>query len=698
MYKLIITLLFFPTLSIFSNNQENIDSKTENNEYTTTVTAIKNGKNSLTTPYTVSTISQNQIFDKTPNSIGEMIKEISGVSILPKGLIMINPIIRGLGGRRVLMLIDGNVVDSNKTMGVVGYFVNLNDVEQIEVIKGPSSVLYGSGALGGVINIVSQNPFQSKLGFSGYLGGGYSFNNSGYIGNSKIQYNGDDYYISLSGRFRDADSYYSGGNDIVKSSYYSDKNLYFKSGFKIDNHVFSLDIRDYHGDNIGKAFDDEDFSEKREIYFPQENNFRASIKYQYDNRENKNILFNYFEQNLFYAKNDRVQRVDIFDNNFKNIQSYTTKTGDMWSLGGNAHTILNYSKKSNLIFGYDTLYKTLKSENNYYLKDFIDETKYHLIDSRIEFKDNNQIQIAFFAQNEIGFSDFTIITSIRGDYFKTEGFYPEKWDSSSKNWIQLSTTESSFSGNIGVLYSPISKFAIKLNLSRSFRAPDLREIFFAGANCYGYTCGNPNLKPENSLNSDFSIIFSPKWIDFEINSFIYFIDNFINFAPIKEVNAPEICELQYQNTNKAILTGFETKIAKKIRIIPEKITLQLYFSTSYIYAKDLVEDTPIASIPPFNINTGLKISGNIQKFGKYHFGLSINHENEQNRVADEESKTDAYTIYNIQSGLQIPLKSIFTQFKISFNIENIADLKYKTHLSTPYQIGREFKLNLQLSF
>ncbi|MBN2695442.1 TonB-dependent receptor plug domain-containing protein, partial [bacterium] len=270
MNKLIITLLFFTTLSIFSNNQENIDGDAENNEYTTTVTAIKNGKNSLTTPYTVSTISQNQIFDKTPNSIGEMIKETPGVSILPKGLIMINPIIRGLGGRRVLMLIDGNVVDSNKTMGVVGYFVNLNDIEQIEVIRGPSSVLYGSGALGGVINIVSQNPFESNLGFSGYLGGGYSFNNSGYTGNSKIQYNGGDYYISLSGRFRDADSYYSGGNDIVKSSFYSDKNLYFKSGFKIDNHTFSLDIRDYHGNNIGKAFDDEDFSKKREIYFPQE--------------------------------------------------------------------------------------------------------------------------------------------------------------------------------------------------------------------------------------------------------------------------------------------------------------------------------------------------------------------------------------------------------------------------------------------
>ncbi|MBN2695214.1 TonB-dependent receptor, partial [bacterium] len=419
---------------------------------------------------------------------------------------------------------------------------------------------------------------------------------------------------------------------------------------------------------------------------------------QYENKKSKNILFNYFEQNLFYTKNDRVQRVDIFDNDFKDIQSYTTKNGDMWSLGGNAHIVLNYGKKSNLIFGYDTLYKTLKSENNYYLKDFVDGKKYYLIDHGVEFKDNNQFQIAFFAQNESSFGNFTIITSIRGDYFKTEGFYPEKWDSSSKNWNELSTTESSFSGNIGILYSPISKFAMKLNLSRSFRAPDLREIFFAGANCYGYTCGNPNLKPESSLNIDFSTIFSPKWIDFEINSFIYFVDNFINFSSTKDSNVAEICELQYQNTNKSLLAGVESKIGKKIKVIPEKIVVQAYFSTSYIYAKDLENDTPISSIPPLNINIGLKISGNIQKFGKYHFGLSINHENEQNRVADGESQSDSYTIYNIQSGLQIPLKSIFTQFKISFNIENIADLKYKTHLSTPYRIGREFKLNTQLSF
>ena len=63
------------------------------------------------------------------------------------------------------MLIDGQRIDTEKTVGVTGYFVEVQDIKQMEVMKGPGSVLYGSDAISGVVNLISKDVLDIK-GFS----------------------------------------------------------------------------------------------------------------------------------------------------------------------------------------------------------------------------------------------------------------------------------------------------------------------------------------------------------------------------------------------------------------------------------------------------------------------------------------------------------------------------------------------------
>lgn len=667
-------------------------------DYTITVTATKKRENILSTPYSINTVSHKKAMEDIPTSVAEMIQETPGVSMLPKGLIMINPIIRGFGGRRILMLLDGSLINSNKTMGAVGHFINLYDIKQIEIIRGPGSVLYGSGALGGVINVVSKDNFKTPDGFSGHLGTAYGFNNQEITEYSLVNFRADNFYISLSGRYRDGDNYTAGGDHEVPASYYQDQNIFLRTGFRWEKQKISIDIRDYRGDHIGKAQDNLDISKLRKIYFPVEDNFRTAVQHQYTPQS---LHFKKMANTFFYSKTDRTQRVDIFDSEFKDLTTYTQKKGDMWNIGGNGHILFNPTKSSTLIVGYDYIYKSLDSSKEVYLKDFINPDQFNQIESGKEFKNNHQLQMALFLQHDFTFSRFKLTTSLRGDLIKTEGDYQKNWDSSEQIWYTKEMTRRALSGNIGLLFNPTQKSAVKLNLSRSFRAPDLREMFFAGANCFGYTCGNPNLDPESGYNIDLSFLASLKSFEFELNTYLYFIQDFINFIPPQDgAEAPDICELYYQNTNNAQIMGFEGKIKHHLPLLGHKLKLTTQAIVGYIHGKDLDTDDPLGAMPPLKFDIKFRLHGKpfLNYLQSYFFTFKIHHEFEQNQVAIDESESESFTIFTLKSGITIPIDHFFKSAKIYTIVKNVTDKKYRSHLSTPYQIGRAIKINLQFIF
>lgn len=115
------------------------------------------------TPGSVTVITTKEIKSSKARNVGEILEKVAGVKIRSYGFNGMSVIsLRGSSANQVLIMIDGRPVNLASTGSVDLSQYPLEDVERIEVARGPFSALYGAGALGGVINIITKNPPKKK--------------------------------------------------------------------------------------------------------------------------------------------------------------------------------------------------------------------------------------------------------------------------------------------------------------------------------------------------------------------------------------------------------------------------------------------------------------------------------------------------------------------------------------------------------
>ncbi|HED30114.1 MAG TPA: TonB-dependent receptor, partial [Prosthecochloris aestuarii] len=123
------------------------------------VTATKTAEDPFFVPSSIETVSPAEIEREVAGNTPELLEKVPGVSVEGSGAWEAAPIIRGFSGTRTLVLVDGEQ-ENNLWAGrdPLSPFIGMADIERIEVLKGPASVLYGSDALGGVINFITKKP------------------------------------------------------------------------------------------------------------------------------------------------------------------------------------------------------------------------------------------------------------------------------------------------------------------------------------------------------------------------------------------------------------------------------------------------------------------------------------------------------------------------------------------------------------
>src|SRR3954453_9423779 len=159
-------------------------------ETTVTATGSKRDVFEIATPVTV--IREQTIEQKSPQNAAELLREQPGVDVNGVGPNQGRPVIRGQRGLRVLFLENGLRMNNPRRQtdfGEVTGLVDLNSVGTIEVVRGPASVLYGTDAIGGVLNLVSKEPsFPANTHFTGLVEGRYS--SSGKLASGSAGVNG----------------------------------------------------------------------------------------------------------------------------------------------------------------------------------------------------------------------------------------------------------------------------------------------------------------------------------------------------------------------------------------------------------------------------------------------------------------------------------------------------------------------------
>ncbi|MGE4470388.1 MAG: TonB-dependent receptor plug domain-containing protein [Desulfovibrio sp.] len=175
------------------------------------------------TPGGVGIVDRQEILETMPTGVGDALDRVPGVGVSTDSPWGADVVIRGLARDSVVVLIDGcrlNVTtDINGRLGLV----NPDDVERVEVLKGPISTLYGTGSTGGVVNIVTrQGHYTDEPGVSGEVAAAWDSNPQGPDAYGNLMYNGRDFWLYASGGWRERADSYSGGGDVIPNSGFSD--------------------------------------------------------------------------------------------------------------------------------------------------------------------------------------------------------------------------------------------------------------------------------------------------------------------------------------------------------------------------------------------------------------------------------------------------------------------------------------------
>ena len=183
-----------------------------------TVTASRSARDALVVPLRAESLGAQTMAATNPASSGELMIEATGVTPVGSGPFQMRPRLRGLDSTRVLILVDGERLNNARTAtdraGVEVGLVDASSIESIEVVSGAGSVLYGTDALSGTVNIRTAQPtFSDETRFTASLNGYYSSNENGRRGNLGLGMSGPKYALSLSGGKESFDNYQSGGKD-----------------------------------------------------------------------------------------------------------------------------------------------------------------------------------------------------------------------------------------------------------------------------------------------------------------------------------------------------------------------------------------------------------------------------------------------------------------------------------------------------
>ncbi len=607
---------------------------------------------------------------KQSPSLMEMVAQLPGVDMISKGSGISKPVIRGLSMNNVLVLYNGVRYENYQYSDHHPLGIDEYGIEEVEVIKGPASLLYGSDAIGGVINFIKEQPApqHSIMGdynvqvFSNSLG---IKNNLGIKGSSSKLFGG--FRI---GQQTHAD-YLQGGGDFVPNSRFNELSLKANAGYTDKKGTFTLHY-DYSKSLIGIPEEEaEEIITKRgrkvEHFFQQFNTHLLS------------------SQNKLYLGKIRVDANVAY----QNTELIHGEDMDEYEIQMRLETL-----------SYETRINLPSSKNSEYIVGFqgFNQTNTNVHDREvILLPDAQSNNYSVFGLIQQSFNSLTLQGGLRYDVksIKTNavGFV-----SDSINYRpSLQKSYGAMSGSFGATWHAFEPLFIRANIATAYRTPNLPELSSKGVHELRYELGDANLRPMQSVESDLSVHYHLKQFTFDVAGFYNDVSRFIYIAPTGDTTNDGLHIYQYRQFD-AYLYGGETGI----HFHPTTMNwLHIEGNHAMVIGKRKNgENLPF--IPAQKVR--LEFRGQKDKWWKFNklFVLLVaQYAFKQDRVAPEEEPTSSYALFDANIGFYVPVQQQELTFMISVN--NLFDKKYIDHLSTLketpfYNAGRNVVLTLKIPF
>lgn len=645
----------------------------------------------LTQSFSQTNLDELLIQEKIATALIDILEQAPGIT--KQGEYHSPIVLRGLGGKRLLITKDGNRRMGNFSGGFMGQGVNIYDLAKVEVIKGPASVMYGPGAITGIINMESKYPFLTP-GWHGKLATSYGTNNHEKTTQGTLNWANMDNALSISARYRNADEYKAGNGITMQNSYYKDKDLRVSYSHENNSSLTLTAESELHlGGPWGRPVGFSGTNYMR-VTNTADNTWHSSITAVWQ----PELKLKKIEASVYYDQEYRRQLKDSYDVGSGKLSYREDVSYRNFYAGWREKTIFTLNKKTQLNIGTDGVYYRIQSPTQ--LTDYFLST---VINNRVS-KDAGVSLSGLFAETEYRtyHNRLKFRAGLRGDYSNiNEGDVHDTLQASGRK-----SNVWAWNGTSGVVYTVRPNIFLSFQAARSCRMPDATEMFIITSNTDGIVYGNSSLKPEYGLNLDAGLRGIIGICSFDCSLFSNFLNDFISLEYWTNSGKKGI-NYTYYNIDKARIIGAEISIGAKWNHVfhPDN---KLNYNGSYVITRgDKLTDepgwfgngVPLRDIPPFNTTQEITFRRVLNSSKSFYLGGDIRYYATQNRIApsaDGGYISYAYCLFGASAGYTYQKNE--HKWELKFKADNLANNKYRAFETLVYSMGRNFKLMGSVTF
>ena len=679
-------------------------------------------------PLPIVTLNKQYLATNISTNAIDALAKIPGVSTVTTGPNVSKPYIRGLGYNRILTLFDGVRQEGQQWGDEHGIEIDKYLVEKIELVKGPASLMYGSDALAGVVNLIPNAAAKAHL--SGNYTSEYQSNN-GMFGES-LFLSGSNNKLEWGGRLskRNATNFQNPVDGRVYNTAFAEiaanafAGIHRKWGYS-DANISLYDnlqeIPDGSRDSISRKFTQQ---------ITEADNFRPIVS-DSDLRSYK-----------ITPLHQRVQHYRLFLKN-KFFFGSSSLSLNLAAQNSRRREYSHPEQPYQNLPGLDLQLQTYNFDAKYYLPEFHQwETVFGLnglyqsnkVDQGTEFVVPSYKQSDFggFVTFKRDFSKLNLSGGIRYDHrnFTNSELYTKPNEQSGFDqavpantlgatnlFSEYHTHFSGLTGSIGMAYLFNANWSLKANTSRGYRAPNSSEISAHGVHpgTGFFQLGNPNFKPEFSLQQDLGFDFTSKRCTLSASVFVNQVTNYIYNTKIENPNGTPLLTTsgsqdyptyQFQQ-GKVLLYGFEANADVHLtKALHFENSFSLIYGDNHSYTGTVKNDTNryVPFMPPARYQGELRldVATNSKTLSESFVKLGLNYTATQNRVFSSdntETPTQGYTLVNLGVGSGFKNSKGATHIKVYLLGNNIFNTAYQDHLSRlkyfePYATSPNGKLGI----
>lgn len=583
-----------------------------------------------------------------------------------------NPVIRGQRKESLVMLVDGVRLNSAQPQGAIASLADMSLLDTVEVVKGPASVLHGTGAMGGAINLrTPEARFADQAQARGRFSGSTGTVDSSLAGGALLELSSPNHGLVLGAAAKDVDDYETPDGQVTNSGFRSESFL-AKYALRIsDSQKLTLNLQNHEDRDVwypGSAKPGPGGNGALVIHSPKQKRTLAELGYTSD------IGPGTLETSVYRQEVDRQIRAwwDFKDRNqvWNNVSFRTDGAKAQYRLPVADNHLLTIGAEGWEMTGDPArfTYSPPMSENAI---------------ANSPFRDGEIESRGLFVQDDIMAGNWNIQLGAR--YDKVTGDARVVGNGPAARTEGLKNTSETLSWSAGAIYNLSDMVNPYLNIGTAYRAPDMRERFEDATRGDGFFHrGNPQLDPEKSTSAEVGLKGRGRLGQYQVAAFYTRIDDYIA-GRITGQNHPQnnLPIKQTENLDEVVIYGAEAGFVMPLEALNASApAIDLDGSLTWLRGENKQDDEPLYQIPAPELTLGL---GQQNRPG-FNWHGQVRAVAEQDRTADAfsngtENSTPGYATVDVELGWNFGSTGSLSALEVSVEGNNLLDKRYREHLT-----------------